>query len=123
MKPYRSSCLILSVVVLLSVLGSAAPTQMLESRISTIERRLDQIQSRVDSVEREQRMSSIGGAARSDVSQATVLELQRQQNNLAQELVLIEQKILEVNKALDALRSEKRDEAKPKVTEPPKKKN
>lgn len=123
MKLSRSPWLILAVIVLLSVLGSAAPTQMLESRISTIERRLDQIQSRVDSVEREQRMSSMSSSSRSDVSQATVLELQRQQNSIAQEMILMQQKMLELNKALDALKAEKRDEAKPKVSEPPKKKN
>lgn len=123
MKLSRSPWLILAVIVLLSVLGSAAPTQMLESRISTIERRLDQIQSRVDSVEREQRMSSMSSSSRSDVSQATVLELQRQQNSIAQEMILMQQKMLELNKALDALKAEKGDEAKPKVSEPPKKKN
>lgn len=122
MKRSREVWLFATAFVGLSALGSASPTQMLESRISTIERRLDQIQSRVDAVEREQRMASMSGSSRSDVSQATVLELQRQQNNISQEMILMQQKMIEINKTLDALKAEKRDDAKPRAAEPPKKK-
>jgi hypothetical protein len=121
MKRYGTGWLIVTLLALVSVLGSAAPTQIIESRLSNIERRLDQVQNRVDSVEREQRMSSISGSSRSDVSQATVLELQRQQNSIAQEVILMQQKMLEMTKALDALNDEKRDAAKPKTAEPAKK--
>ena len=102
------SAAIVVALVLVCALGSAVPSQIIESRLSTIERRLDQIQSRVDSIEREQRMTSIN-TTRSELSQGTVLELQRRQNGLAQEVIVMQQKMLELTKAIDALKDEKRE--------------
>lgn len=118
-----ASCL----VTLVALLGSAAPAQLqiIESRLSNVERRLDQVQSRIDSVEREQRMSSLSSSTRPEVSREMVLELQRQQNDVAQQVVLLEQRMLEVRKAIDRLSAaqvEKKDEVKPKAVEGQKRK-
>ena len=122
MKRSGMTWCVVGMLGLFTVLGSAAPTQIIESRLSTIERRLEQMQIRVDSVEREQRMSSMNTSSpRSDLSQATLLEVQRQQNSLAQEVIVLEQKVLELTKALDQIKEEKREAAKPKTAEPAKK--
>ena len=122
MQSKRIGWLFLALAVLTALLGSAAPTQMIEARLSNIERRIDQVQSRVDYVEREQRMSSLNPAPRSDVSQATVLELQRQQINVSQQVIVLEQKVLELNKAIDQLKEAKRDPASKTPADAPKKK-
>ena len=122
MKRSGTTWLVVGMLGLFTVLGSAAPTQFIESRLSTIERRLEQMQIRVDSVEREQRMSSMNtSSSRADLSQATLLEVQRQQNSLAQEVIVLEQKVLELTKALDQVKEEKRETTKPKTAEPAKK--
>jgi len=115
MKARRIGWPLLALPVLVALLGSALPTQMIEARISNIERRIDQVQSRVDYVERELRMSAMNTPPRSDVSQATVLELQRQQINVSQQVIVLEQRVLELTKTIDQLKEAKRDPA----TKPP----
>ncbi len=117
----KNRWLIPSLAMALLVLGSAAPGQNFEFRLSNIERRLDQVLNRVDSVEREQRLQSFATSTRPEVARETVLELQRQQNSVAEQVVYIERRMLELRKAIDQLeeREQKKEEPKPKPAEPP----
>ena len=62
--------------VLILLAGSASSTQNLEFRMATLERRIDQLQNRVDTVEREQRMQTLSSSTRPAVTPETVQELQ-----------------------------------------------
>ena len=88
--------------VLLLLAGSTSATQNIELRISTMERRIDQLQNRVDTVEREQRMQTFSNSTRPAVAPETVQELQRQYLSLAEQMVQLQRRMLEVQKALDA---------------------
>ena len=80
----------------------AAP-QSLDFRISTIERRIDQLQNRIDSLDREQRMQSMQPSTTPNRLNETVLELQHQQIGQAQQIILLQQKMLEMQKRIDVL--------------------
>lgn len=111
-------------VMAIVVLGSASPGQNFEFRLASIERRLDQMQNRVDAVEREQRMQSLP-ASRSDGTREMVLDLQRQQISHAQQMIALQQQLLDMRKAIDRLttaREEAQESNKPKPAEAPKKK-
>ncbi|MEP7273048.1 MAG: hypothetical protein ABI882_16225 [Acidobacteriota bacterium] len=123
-KDRRHRWLMPALVSVFVVLGAAAPGQNFEFRLSNIERRIDQVQGRVDGVEREQRMLSLGATSRPEVARETVLELQRQQNSLAEQLVTIQRQMLDMKKTIDRLEESerKKEEPKPKVAEPPRRK-
>src|SRR5215207_3331069 len=78
----------------------AAP-QSLDFRLSTLERRIDQLQNRIDSLDREQRMQSVQTPTPSGRLTETVLELQHQQIGQAQQIILLQQKMLEMQKRID----------------------
>ncbi len=105
----------------------AIPTQTAETsqdqtfRLSNIERRLDQLQIRVDYIERSQQTQSLS-AASSGASQQTVLELQRQQLSLAEQVVTMQRQMLEMKKEIDRL-SEKNGGQEKKLEEKPKPKS
>ncbi len=117
--------LIPALVAIIVLLGSAAPSQNFEFRLANIERRIDQVQGRIDSVEREQRMQSMSNSSRPEVTREAMIELQRQENSLAEQVVGLEQRMLEIKKAIDRLDSEhtdKKEDARAKPAEAPKRK-
>ena len=100
--PGKSRWLIPFCGVLILLAGSASSTQNLEFRMATLERRIDQLQNRVDTVEREQRMQALSSSTRPAVTPETVQELQRQYLGLTEQVVLLQRHMLEVQKALAA---------------------
>jgi hypothetical protein len=73
-------------------------------RIVNIERRLDQLQQRVDFVERQQQNQPQVRPA--SISPELVLEIQRQTISLQQQMVLAQEQILKLQKAVDELTSQ-----------------
>jgi len=104
--------------VLLLLLGSTSATQNLEFRMAAIERRIDQLQNRIDTVEREQRNQTFSNSTRPAVAPETVQELQRQYLSLAEQVVVLQRRMLEVQKTLD----QKQEPPKEKPQETPKRK-
>jgi len=110
----------LTIILLLTAL-LATPThssQDLNYRLMTIERRLDQLQYRVDAMERFQQTQSLN-ATSANITPAAVLELQRQQISLAEQAVTMQKQMLEMQKTIDRLSEklggqEKKPEEKPK---------
>jgi hypothetical protein len=92
-------------------------------RITNIERRLDQLQQRVDFVERQQQNQPQVRPA--SISPELVLEIQRQTISLQQQMVLAQEQILKLQKAVDELASQRapkepaKPETKPKPSRPP----
>lgn len=91
--------------------------QDLTFRLLNIERRLDQLQQRVDSVERAQLNQSLGPPGRAaGPSIETVLEMQRQQLVTAEQVTLVQRQLLELRKQVDQLAAAS---AEPAKREPP----
>jgi hypothetical protein len=112
------------IMIALAALGMAGtratePAQDLSIRLSNIERRVDQLQQRIDFVERGQQnqaMSSINRSS-SSASPEMVLEMQRQQLVVADQVTLLQRQLLELRKQVDQLSGANPD---PKKSEPPK---
>lgn len=85
-------------------------------RINTIERRLDQMQSRLDLLEREVRASSAPGQSRPDALSDLTLQYQ----GLSQQVSFMQMQLIEARKAIDKLndaesrRDESKEQPKPK---------
>ncbi len=110
-----------SIILMAAARPAADFSQDLNFRLINIERRLDQLQQRVDFTERAQQNQAINNAGRSSISSEIVLEIQRQQLSLAGQMVSMEKKILELQKNVDQLRERNpekkekpKEEAKPK---------
>lgn len=92
-------------------------------RITNIERRLDQLQQRVDFVERQQQNQPQVRPA--SISPELVLDIQRQTISLQQQMVLAQEQILKLQKAVDELASQQppkepaKPQTKPKPSRPP----
>ena len=119
---WRSVLVCLGLVALLPMsTPTANVSQDLTFRLMNIERRLDQLQQRVDGLEREYRSQSIGGARSPGVAPETVLELQRQQLAMAEQVVLMQQQMLQLRKTVDQLAEQSTGQdkgEKPKVEKP-----
>lgn len=74
-------------------------------RLNNIERRLDQLQTRVDYLDRAQQSQSLNGAG-SSAATASILELQRQNLSMAEQLVTMQRQMLEMQKVIDRLASQ-----------------
>ena len=113
----RLSVLIIPAALLLSSGYSTAPVQDQQFRIVNIERRLDQLQQRVDFVERQQQNQAQVRPA--SVSPELVLEIQRQTISLQQQLVAAQEQILKLQKAVDELSSQQSKEPHAKESAKP----
>ena len=132
-KPLKSAAIFAAIALMSVSLAPATTTgnnaQDLNFRLINIERRLDQLQIRVDVIERAFQSQALNNAAgQSNVSNQALLELQRLQLSISEQLVTMQKQMLEMKKEIDrqALRdndqkkdAEKKDapqqEAKPKV--------
>ena len=81
---------------------TADQTQDQTFRLINVERRLDQLQTRIDFVERAQQTQAMNNSG-SNVTTQAVLELQRQNLSLAEQLVTLQQKMLDMQKTIDRL--------------------
>ena len=87
-------------------------------RLINIERRLDQLQTRIDYLDRAQQSQSITGPS-SNATTASILELQRQNLSMAEQLVTMQRKMLEMKKTIDQLMEQHRQPEKPEKKDKP----
>lgn len=122
MRSIRFSANLTIILLLTALLATTTPTagspQDPNFRLMNVERRLDQLQTRIDFVERAQQSQSLN-ATSANITPAAVLELQRQQISLAEQVVTMQRQMLEMQKAIDRLSGrnnveEKKPEEKPK---------
>jgi len=119
---------LLSIFFLGALLPAAAPNPAPQLdpnyRLMTLERRVDQMQNRLDFIERNQQAQALAPATTNQYNNELVLELQRQQLSLAQQVIQQERRLLEMQKKIDQLAENQSDkkpkEAKPEETAKPK---
>lgn len=115
---FTNLAILVLVVALLAIKTPTADyTQDPNFRLMNVERRVDQLQMRIEFVERAQQAQSIN--ATGNMTPAAVLELQRQQISMAEQMVLMQKQMLELQKTLDRL-SEKSGGQEKKPDEKPK---
>jgi hypothetical protein len=110
-KPLRDDNIIrilLGVPALILLLAATTPTsdysQDINFRLINIERRLDQLQQRIDFIERNQQNLSLSRTNEPGASTAMVLELQRQHLGLAEQVITLQKRVLDLQKAVDQIR-------------------
>lgn len=114
--------ILLAVLTLAGVPRTAGQGQDLTFRLMNLERRMDQLQTRVDFLERVQQSQPIAPQG-SSATNAAVLDLQRQQLNLAQQMLTMQKQMLELQKKIDQLTPPPNPEKKEKPEERPKPKS
>jgi len=131
-KTLKSAAIFAAIALMSASLAPATTTgnnaQDLTFRLMNIERRLDQLQIRVDGIERAFQNQALSNTGSSNVSNQALLELQRLQLSISEQLVTMQKQMLELKKEIDRQASrdndrgkdaEKKDEpkqeAKPKV--------
>lgn len=90
-----------AIAVFLIAVTPASATQDNQFRLINIERRLDQLQQRVDFIERN--MQSSAPAVDTSLLTQSILETQRQQLLLAEQVVTLQKQMLEMQKRIDGL--------------------
>ena len=116
LKSLKSATIFAAGVLLSLSLTPATTTgnnaQDLTFRLMNIERRLDQLQIRVDTVERAFQSQAMNNSGSSNYSTQALLELQRQQLSLAEQLVTMQKQMLELRKEIDRQASRTNDQGK-----------
>lgn len=106
MRSIRFSANLTIIVLLLALLAITTPTADLVQdpnfRLMNVERRLDQLQMRIDFVERAQQTQSLNTTS-ANMTPAAVLELQRMQISMGEQMVLMQRQMLEMQKTIDRL--------------------
>lgn len=113
----------------LSLLSLGAATHLGQDqnfRLMNLERRVDQVQTRLDYIERAQQNQSLNTG--NTTNQERMLELQRQLFNQGQQAVSLQKQMLEMRKEVDRLnerlaegqKAEKPKESKPEESNKPK---
>ncbi len=109
---------------LMTVTSTADYSQDQSFRLMNIERRLDQLQSRVDFIERTQQNQAMQSAtSTSNLTTEAVLELQRMNLSLAGQVVQMQKRMLDMQKAIDRISEregnpEKKEKPEPKTKAP-----
>jgi hypothetical protein len=122
----KSLVIIPAMTVIFAIFAPTATTgggaQDLTFRLMNIERRLDQLQIRVDTIERTLQNQAMSRASSPNVSTEMLLELQRQQLSLAEQIVTMQKRMLEMQKTIDRLsaRETEQEKEKPKEEAKPK---
>src|SRR5262249_35238835 len=119
LKPLKSAAIFAAIALMSVSLAPATTTgnnaQALNLRLINIERRLDQLQIRVDAIERAFRSQELSNTGQSNVSNQALLELQRLQLSISEQLVTMQKQMLELKKEID--RQALRDNDQKKDTE------
>lgn len=102
------SGLVLLAVTSLSAAPAGAPQQDPTFRLMTLERRVDQLQQRLDYVERNQQSQTLNSGNTRNYNNELLLEIQRQQLSLAQQNVALQQHLLEMQKTIDRMGEQKK---------------
>lgn len=92
-------------LLLLSLWATATPTAHPQQdptfRLMTLERRVDQLQNRVDFLDRNQQNQALVTPTTPNYNNELLLEMQRQQLSLAQQILDLEKRFLTMQKRLD----------------------
>src|SRR5262245_14740411 len=108
-------CLPALILLLAAADPSSNSGQDLTFRLLNIERRLDQLQNRVDSMERIQQSQLMNNnTPKSSIAAETVLEIQRQQLSLAEQVITLQKQILALTKSIDQINEKLEPKQKPK---------
>ena len=99
--PLNITIIILLLASLIPPTPIAGQGQDLTFRLMNIERRLDQMQPRIDFLERVQQSPTINQS--SNMTTAAVLDLQRQQLSMAEQILTMQRQMLEMQKKIDHL--------------------
>jgi hypothetical protein len=115
-KPLKSAVILAAIVLLLLSLAPATTTgnnaQDLTFRLMNIERKLDQLQIRVDAVERAFQSRALSDTGSSNASTQAILELQQRQLSLAEQFLTMQKQMLELKKEIDRQASRGNDQGK-----------
>jgi len=116
LKPLKSATIFAATVLLSLSLAPATTTgnnaQDLTFRLVNIERKLDLLQIRVDSVERAFQNQALSNTGSSNVATQALLELQRQQLSLTEQLLTMQKQMLDLKKEIDRQASRNIDQGK-----------
>jgi hypothetical protein len=116
LKPFKSAAIFAAIVLLLVSLATATTTsnkaQDQTFRLMNIERRLDQLQIRMDSIERAFQSQALNNAGSSNISTQALLDMQRTQLSMTQQLVTIQKQMLELKQEIDRQASRDTDQGK-----------
>ena len=116
LKPLKSAATFAAIILLLVSLAPAPATsnnaQDLNFRLINIERKVDQLQIRVDAVERAFQNQALSNTGQSNVSNQALLELQRLQLSISEQLVTMQKQMLELKKEIDRQASRENDQKK-----------
>jgi hypothetical protein len=116
LKPIKSAAIFAAIILLVVSLAPATTTgnnaQDQTFRLMNIERRLDQMQIRVDAIERAFQNQSVRGAGSSDITTQALLDLQRTQLSISEQLVTMQKQMLELKKQIDRQASGENDQKK-----------
>src|SRR5215470_18620389 len=116
LKPFKSAAIFAAIALLSAGLTPATVTsnnaQDPTFRLMNIERKVDQLQIRVDAVERAVQTQALSNTGSSNVSTQALLELQTQQLSLAQQVVTMQRQMLELRKDIDRQASRENDHGK-----------
>jgi tRNA splicing endonuclease len=116
LKPLKSAALFAAIALMSVSLAPATTTgnnaQDLSFRLMNIERKVDLLQIRVDSIERAFQNQALSNTGSSNVSNQALLELQRLQLSISEQLVTMQKQMLELKKEIDRQASRENDQKK-----------
>jgi tRNA splicing endonuclease len=116
LKPLKSAATFAEIILLLVSLAPAPATsnnaQDLSFRLMNIERKVDLLQIRVDAIERAFQNQALSNTGSSNVSNQALLELQRLQLSISEQLVTMQKQMLELKKEIDRQASRENDQKK-----------
>jgi len=116
LKSIKSASIFAAVVLLFVSLAPATTTgnnaQDPSFRLMNIERRLDQLQIRVDTIERAFQSQSMNNTGSSNITTQALLDLQRTQLSISEQLVTMQKQMLELKKQIDRQASGENDQKK-----------
>ena len=121
---WRRAILGMVILVWVTMPTSTAQVNDHEFRLTNVERRLDQVQLRIEMIEREQRTQALNTPRSTSTSTETLLEMQRQYLSMAQQMAVMQKQLFELQKTVDQLsgrgegqkKTDKVDEKKPTPT-------
>jgi len=116
LKPLKSAATFAAIILLLVSLAPAPATsnnaQDLSFRLINLERKVDLLQIRVDSIDRAFQNQALNNTGSSNVSTQALLELQRLQLSISEQLVTMQKQMLELKKEVDRQASRENDPKK-----------
>ena len=116
LKPIKSAAILAVMVLLFAGMSPATTTgnnaQDLTFRLINVERRLDQMQIRMDALERSLQSQATTSPGSSNIMTQALMELQRTQLSISQQLVTMQKQMLDMKKEIDRQAGHENDQKK-----------